>query len=457
MPPPPPLVRCRFIVDLRGPNCGRSADRDVRTGLGRQRHLPPTRPTRRRRRSPPTEPPSAGLRDELVRRGVDESKITLAPNHGRRRAISPASTVSVAEAELDHRRHVRRRFRRLDDVIVTRGSTISSMPSPSDEAHVQADRDCSSATGRCSRTCRHSFTSPGLGISDQCRFVGRVPHETVGRWACSLIDVTPFPRKPLPLEMVSPLKPPADGIEDPAHRVGGASARRDGPERRVRHRRARCRHRCARPGDRRLANAWSTLMRGSRRQRAEWVRAEQTGTSSRHEWPNLYDEAIGTTEIPVLAPTGQRPRNQRSTALASNTPPSSSGRNATAPPSCNLRPSLRYQLGDLIVSRRNRRMAGSFPVTMAPSPQRLPSPAPVGGIYYPLSHSPMLARDRRPVLSSSTIDRPAFERPELSACRRQTAKTGAANSSPTASPRHSSSRRTSSTVMVVCSIASATT
>ena len=54
-----------------------------------------------------------------------------------------------------------------------------------------------------------------LGIADRCRFVGRVPHETVGRYL-SLIDVTPFPRKPLPVcEMVSPLKP----LESMASRI----------------------------------------------------------------------------------------------------------------------------------------------------------------------------------------------------------------------------------------------
>ena len=38
-------------------------------------------------------------------------------------------------------------------------------------------------------------------------FTGRVPHEEVERYY-SLIDVTPFPRLPLPVcEMVSPLKP----------------------------------------------------------------------------------------------------------------------------------------------------------------------------------------------------------------------------------------------------------
>jgi glycosyltransferase involved in cell wall biosynthesis len=46
-----------------------------------------------------------------------------------------------------------------------------------------------------------------LGLGARCAFIGRVPHEQVERYL-SIIDITPFPRKPLPVcEMVSPLKP----------------------------------------------------------------------------------------------------------------------------------------------------------------------------------------------------------------------------------------------------------
>ncbi|GAA4283363.1 hypothetical protein GCM10022261_08940 [Brevibacterium daeguense] len=45
------------------------------------------------------------------------------------------------------------------------------------------------------------------GLQHLFRFTGRVPHEEVERYY-SLIDITPFPRLPLPVcEMVSPLKP----------------------------------------------------------------------------------------------------------------------------------------------------------------------------------------------------------------------------------------------------------
>lgn len=46
-----------------------------------------------------------------------------------------------------------------------------------------------------------------LGVADLITFTGRVPHEEVEGYL-SLMDITPFPRKPLPVcEMISPIKP----------------------------------------------------------------------------------------------------------------------------------------------------------------------------------------------------------------------------------------------------------
>jgi glycosyltransferase involved in cell wall biosynthesis len=46
-----------------------------------------------------------------------------------------------------------------------------------------------------------------LGLEEYAIFTGRVPHHEVEAYY-SLVDITPFPRKPLPVtEMVSPLKP----------------------------------------------------------------------------------------------------------------------------------------------------------------------------------------------------------------------------------------------------------
>ena len=50
-------------------------------------------------------------------------------------------------------------------------------------------------------------TAEAEGLTDVITFTGRVPHEEVERYY-SIIDITPFPRLPLPVcEMVSPLKP----------------------------------------------------------------------------------------------------------------------------------------------------------------------------------------------------------------------------------------------------------
>ncbi|WP_426562354.1 glycosyltransferase family 4 protein [Angustibacter sp. McL0619] len=46
-----------------------------------------------------------------------------------------------------------------------------------------------------------------LGLADRVTFTGRVPHDQVSRYL-SLVDVTPFPRLPLPVcELISPMKP----------------------------------------------------------------------------------------------------------------------------------------------------------------------------------------------------------------------------------------------------------
>lgn len=50
-------------------------------------------------------------------------------------------------------------------------------------------------------------TAERLDLGDLVTFTGRVPHEEVSRYL-SLFDVTPFPRRPLPVcELISPIKP----------------------------------------------------------------------------------------------------------------------------------------------------------------------------------------------------------------------------------------------------------
>ncbi|HSP60749.1 MAG TPA: glycosyltransferase family 4 protein, partial [Ornithinimicrobium sp.] len=46
-----------------------------------------------------------------------------------------------------------------------------------------------------------------LGVQDRVTFTGRVPHDQVEDYL-SIVDITPFPRKPLPVcELISPIKP----------------------------------------------------------------------------------------------------------------------------------------------------------------------------------------------------------------------------------------------------------
>ena len=150
-------------------------------------------------------------RDELVRRGVDESKITLAPNAVDVERFAGLERDATLEAEMDLVDTFVVGFvgsmtfyEGLDDLLDAIAIARKLTPKPIamlfvGDGPVQQDLQARAAE---------------LGISDQCRFVGRVPHETVGRYL-SLIDVTPFPRKPLPVcEMVSP-HTGVDGIEDP--------------------------------------------------------------------------------------------------------------------------------------------------------------------------------------------------------------------------------------------------
>ncbi len=145
------------------------------------------------------------LRDELVRRGVPEEKIDIVPNgvdsdrfHPRPRddalgvklGLTPDNVViGYVGSILD--------YEGLDDLLsairlcVDRGLTDLRALIVGDGAAYQACVDWA-----------HE-----LNLEDYVIFTGRVPHDEVEAYY-SLIDITPFPRKPLPVcEMVSPLKP----------------------------------------------------------------------------------------------------------------------------------------------------------------------------------------------------------------------------------------------------------
>src|SRR5699024_6447800 len=143
------------------------------------------------------------LKTELVDRGVDAGKITVVPN-----GVDTDRFVPTAPDE------------ELIDALGVRGKTVigyvgtvvdyegldlllaatRELRRTREDFHVLVIGD-----GAKLEDLRASVAAAGIG--DAVTFTGRVPHEEVERYY-SLIDITPFPRLPLPVtEMVSPLKP----------------------------------------------------------------------------------------------------------------------------------------------------------------------------------------------------------------------------------------------------------
>lgn len=145
------------------------------------------------------------LRDELVRRGVPENKIEIVPNGVDTQRFQPIPRDDALAARLGLTpEHVVvgyvgsiLDYEGLDDLLramrlcLDRGQTNLRLLIVGDGA----------AHSGCVALARE------LGLQDHAIFTGRVPHHEVESYY-SLIDITPFPRKPLPVtEMVSPLKP----------------------------------------------------------------------------------------------------------------------------------------------------------------------------------------------------------------------------------------------------------
>jgi glycosyltransferase involved in cell wall biosynthesis len=146
---------------------------------------------------------TGALRDLMIERGVPQSKITVVPNGvdtdrfvplprdeelARELGIDGKTVVGYVGSVLD--------YEGIDMLL----EATARLKGRRKEFHVLVVGD-GAAFDQC-RVLRDT-----LGLSDLVTFTGRIPHHEVERYY-SLVDVAPFPRKPLPVcEAVSPLKP----------------------------------------------------------------------------------------------------------------------------------------------------------------------------------------------------------------------------------------------------------
>jgi glycosyltransferase involved in cell wall biosynthesis len=146
---------------------------------------------------------TSGLKDELVRRGVDEAKITIIPNAINTEHFKPlepnealrkkiglkdAPTIGYVGSIVD--------YEGLDDLV----EALSLLKRNGVSFNFLLIGDGNALAGIRQKVAE-------LELEDDVFILGRIPHHEV-QDHYSLIDITPFPRKPLQVcEMVSPLKP----------------------------------------------------------------------------------------------------------------------------------------------------------------------------------------------------------------------------------------------------------
>lgn len=146
---------------------------------------------------------TAALKEELVSRGVDDSKITVVPNgvDASRFEPLPRDVELSRELGLDGLR-----------VIGYVGSVLDyeGIGLLLEAVQLLAARRADFrvlVVGDGAERARFERESVERGLGELVTFTGRVPHHEVERYY-SLVDIAPFPRLPLPVcEMVSPLKP----------------------------------------------------------------------------------------------------------------------------------------------------------------------------------------------------------------------------------------------------------
>jgi glycosyltransferase involved in cell wall biosynthesis len=146
---------------------------------------------------------TGALRDLMIERGVPESKITIVPNgvDTDRFVPLPRDPDLTRELGVDGKVVIGYVGSVLDyEGIDTLLHATVQLKERRKDFHVLVVGD-GAAFAQC-RVLRDT-----LGLTELVTFTGRVPHRDVERYY-SLVDIAPFPRKPLPVcETVSPLKP----------------------------------------------------------------------------------------------------------------------------------------------------------------------------------------------------------------------------------------------------------
>lgn len=145
-----------------------------------------------------------GLKEEMIRRGVDPARVTVVPNS--------VDVERFSSSERD--RSVRSKLGWDDKFVIGFVGSVTFYEGL--DSLLLAIRMC---IDEGANNLRFLVVGDGaalqpltqqaneLGLSEICYFAGRVPHSDVEQYLAA-IDVTPFPRLPLPVcEMVSPLKP----------------------------------------------------------------------------------------------------------------------------------------------------------------------------------------------------------------------------------------------------------
>lgn len=153
-----------------------------------------------------------GLKEEMIRRGVDPRRITVVPNSVDIERFSTSERDRSVRTKLGWDEKFVIGF--VGSVTFYEGlnSLLTAIRMCIDEG-VANIRFLLVGDGPALKPLIQQADE--LGLSEICYFAGRVPHSDVEKYL-GAIDVTPFPRLPLPVcEMVSPLKP----LESMASRI----------------------------------------------------------------------------------------------------------------------------------------------------------------------------------------------------------------------------------------------